>query len=167
MSSQRAFRNPQGGMSLGLRIRTRGAVSIVYDCVWWWREEFGGQPNTYSNNNNNNNNAIVSPSIPNVLSTTDSQSITEAPSFTRTSQPYTYPPQQQQSSLSIPQVLASNIPPPAPIDSHTTDNMADWGDQMLVDLGWDIFDDFSILDQQQRQEPITPLVDASALPSRI
>ena len=29
------------------RIRSRLAMSVVFDCFWWWREEFGGQPSPY------------------------------------------------------------------------------------------------------------------------
>lgn len=47
-TSQRIFRGPNGEVdSLGSRIRSRLAMSVVFDCFWWWREEFGGQASPY------------------------------------------------------------------------------------------------------------------------
>ena len=46
-TSDRVFRNRDGTTNFELRIRTRLAMSLVYDCTWWWREEFGGQQNPY------------------------------------------------------------------------------------------------------------------------
>jgi hypothetical protein len=47
-NSERAFRNPDGTEHLSLRIRTRLAMSCVFDAIWWWREEFGGQQGAYT-----------------------------------------------------------------------------------------------------------------------
>lgn len=38
--SRKAFRNPGGSDSTGLRIRSRLVHSVLVDTVWWWREEF-------------------------------------------------------------------------------------------------------------------------------
>jgi hypothetical protein len=47
-NSEKAFRNPDGTEHLALRIRTRLAMSPVFDAIWWWREEFGGQSGAYT-----------------------------------------------------------------------------------------------------------------------
>jgi hypothetical protein len=47
-NSEKAFKNADGSEHLCLRIRTRLAMSTVFDSIWWWREEFGGQPGAYT-----------------------------------------------------------------------------------------------------------------------
>jgi hypothetical protein len=47
-NSEKAFKNADGTEHLALRIRTRLAMSAVFDCIWWWREEFGGQKGAYT-----------------------------------------------------------------------------------------------------------------------
>lgn len=47
-NSEKAFKDPDGTEHLTLRIRTRLAMSPVFDCIWWWREEFGGQQGAYT-----------------------------------------------------------------------------------------------------------------------
>ncbi|KAE9961331.1 hypothetical protein BLS_002494 [Venturia inaequalis] len=47
-NSERAFKNPDGSLHTALRIRTRLAMSPVFDAIWWWREEFGGQQGAYT-----------------------------------------------------------------------------------------------------------------------
>jgi len=47
-NSEKAFKNADGSEHLSLRIRTRLAMSTVFDSIWWWREEFGGQPGAYT-----------------------------------------------------------------------------------------------------------------------
>lgn len=46
-NSEKAFRRPDGSEHTALRIRTRLAMSHVFDTIWWWREEFGGQSGAY------------------------------------------------------------------------------------------------------------------------
>ena len=46
-NSDKAFRRPDSSEHTALRIRTRLAMSPVFDTIWWYREEFGGQPNAY------------------------------------------------------------------------------------------------------------------------
>ena len=47
-TSQKIFRRADGTVnSLPLRIRSRFAMSVVFDCFWWWRAEFAGQPNPF------------------------------------------------------------------------------------------------------------------------
>ena len=46
-NSEKAFKRPDGSEHTALRIRTRLAMSPVFDVVWWWREEFGGQQGAY------------------------------------------------------------------------------------------------------------------------
>jgi hypothetical protein len=46
-NSKKAFKRPNGTEYLSLRIRSRLAMSPVYDTAWWWREEFGGQMGAY------------------------------------------------------------------------------------------------------------------------
>ncbi|EXJ68017.1 uncharacterized protein A1O5_08632 [Cladophialophora psammophila CBS 110553] len=46
--SQRVFRQPGGSLdSLTVRIRSRGEMGIVYDCLWHWRQELRGELNPY------------------------------------------------------------------------------------------------------------------------
>jgi hypothetical protein len=47
-NSEKAFKNPDGTEYTALRIRTRLAMSSVFDAIWWWREEFGGQQGAYT-----------------------------------------------------------------------------------------------------------------------
>jgi hypothetical protein len=47
-NSEKAFKNPDGTEHTALRIRTRLAMSSVFDAIWWWREEFGGQQGAYT-----------------------------------------------------------------------------------------------------------------------
>jgi hypothetical protein len=47
-NSEKAFRNPDGTEHMALRIRTRLAMSAVFDSIWWWREEFGGMRGAYT-----------------------------------------------------------------------------------------------------------------------
>jgi hypothetical protein len=47
-NSEKAFKNADGSEHLCLRIRTRLAMSTVFDSIWWWREEFGGQSGAYT-----------------------------------------------------------------------------------------------------------------------
>ncbi|OKL55472.1 hypothetical protein UA08_09208 [Talaromyces atroroseus] len=48
-ASDAIFRRPDGTRdSLSLRIRSRLAMSAVYDCYWWWREEFAGIPSPFN-----------------------------------------------------------------------------------------------------------------------
>jgi hypothetical protein len=47
-NSEKAFKNPDGTEHMALRIRTRLAMSAVFDAIWWWREEFGGQQGAYT-----------------------------------------------------------------------------------------------------------------------
>jgi hypothetical protein len=47
-NSEKAFKRPDGSEHTELRIRTRLAMSPVFDTIWWWREEFGGQSGAYS-----------------------------------------------------------------------------------------------------------------------
>lgn len=47
-NSEKAFKNPDGTEQTALRIRTRLAMSSVFDAIWWWREEFGGQQGAYT-----------------------------------------------------------------------------------------------------------------------
>ncbi|SPO07050.1 uncharacterized protein DNG_09744 [Cephalotrichum gorgonifer] len=52
-TSSRIFRGANGQVeSLRSRIRSRLAMSVVFDCFWWWREEFGGQPSPYAEDAN-------------------------------------------------------------------------------------------------------------------
>jgi len=46
-NSEKAFRNPDGTEHTALRIRTRLAMSPIFDAIWWWREEFAGQQGAY------------------------------------------------------------------------------------------------------------------------
>jgi transcriptional regulatory protein LEU3 len=47
-TSHRIFKAADGTTnSLSLRIRTRLAMSVVFDCFWWWREEFQGKPSPF------------------------------------------------------------------------------------------------------------------------
>lgn len=46
-NSDRVFRKRDGSISTELRVRSRLAVSGVYDCAWWWREEFQGKQSPY------------------------------------------------------------------------------------------------------------------------
>jgi hypothetical protein len=46
-NSEKAFKNPDGTEHTALRIRTRLAMSPIFDVIWWWREEFGGQQGAY------------------------------------------------------------------------------------------------------------------------
>ncbi|KAJ9499963.1 hypothetical protein H2202_004353 [Exophiala xenobiotica] len=47
--SQTVFRREDGTTdSLTVRIRSRGAMGIVYDCFWYWRREFLGYQDPYS-----------------------------------------------------------------------------------------------------------------------
>jgi hypothetical protein len=46
-NSEKAFKHPDGSENTALRIRTRLAMSPIFDAIWWWREEFGGQPGAY------------------------------------------------------------------------------------------------------------------------
>lgn len=47
--SQKIFRRPDGTLDgLSLRIRSRLAMSVIFDCLWWWREEFAGVKNPFS-----------------------------------------------------------------------------------------------------------------------
>lgn len=42
-TSDKIFRDPNTGDwkdDLKLRLRSRAAMSIVYDCIWWWKLEF-------------------------------------------------------------------------------------------------------------------------------
>ena len=39
-SSDRVFHRADGTVDRQLRIRSRLAMSLVFDCLWWWREEF-------------------------------------------------------------------------------------------------------------------------------
>ncbi|KIV84715.1 hypothetical protein PV11_00481 [Exophiala sideris] len=51
--SKRVFVRRDGSMdSLNVRIRTRGAMGVTYDCLWYWRQEFLGQYNPYSEESN-------------------------------------------------------------------------------------------------------------------
>ncbi|KIW80842.1 hypothetical protein Z517_03865 [Fonsecaea pedrosoi CBS 271.37] len=53
--SKRIFTRHDGSIdSLKVRIRTRGAMGVVYDCLWYWRQEFLGQSNPYSEENSGN-----------------------------------------------------------------------------------------------------------------
>jgi len=45
--SDKAFKNPDGTEHTELRIRTRLAMSPIFDAIWWWREEFAGQQGAY------------------------------------------------------------------------------------------------------------------------
>jgi hypothetical protein len=47
-NSEKAFKNADGSEHTVLRIRTRLAMSPVFDSIWWWREEFGGQRGAYT-----------------------------------------------------------------------------------------------------------------------
>jgi len=47
-NSEKAFKNADGSEHTMLRIRTRLAMSPVFDSIWWWREEFGGQRGAYT-----------------------------------------------------------------------------------------------------------------------
>ena len=47
-SSDKIFRRPDGSHYFRLRVRSRLAMGIVYDCMWWYRSEFGGQPDVYA-----------------------------------------------------------------------------------------------------------------------
>jgi hypothetical protein len=47
-NSEKAFKDPDGTEHMALRIRTRLAMSPVFDSIWWWREEFGGQRGAYT-----------------------------------------------------------------------------------------------------------------------
>lgn len=47
-NSEKAFKNADGSEHTILRIRTRLAMSPVFDSIWWWREEFGGQRGAYT-----------------------------------------------------------------------------------------------------------------------
>jgi len=48
-TSDRIFKKSNGQVdSLALRLRTRGSMSVVFDCLWWWREEFAGQSSPFS-----------------------------------------------------------------------------------------------------------------------
>jgi hypothetical protein len=47
-NSEKAFKNPDGTEHTALRLRTRLAMSPVFDAIWWWREEFGGQRGVYT-----------------------------------------------------------------------------------------------------------------------
>jgi hypothetical protein len=47
-NSEKAFKNPDGTEHMTLRIRTRLAMSPVFDSIWWWREEFGGEKGAYT-----------------------------------------------------------------------------------------------------------------------
>ncbi|GKZ25185.1 hypothetical protein AbraIFM66951_001118 [Aspergillus brasiliensis] len=48
-TSQNIFRQNNGKPDgLCLRIRSRLAAGVVFDCFWWWRAEFQGQTNPYA-----------------------------------------------------------------------------------------------------------------------
>jgi hypothetical protein len=47
-NSEKAFKDSNGMEHMALRIRTRLAMSPVFDSIWWWREEFGGQRGAYT-----------------------------------------------------------------------------------------------------------------------
>lgn len=47
-NSEKAFKDPDGSEHMALRIRTRLAMSPVFDSIWWWREEFGGEKGVYT-----------------------------------------------------------------------------------------------------------------------
>jgi hypothetical protein len=52
-TSKNIFRYGSGRVeSLRGRIRSRLAMSVVFDCFWWWREEFGGRPSPYRDDTN-------------------------------------------------------------------------------------------------------------------
>ncbi|KAF2461481.1 Zn(II)2Cys6 transcription factor [Lineolata rhizophorae] len=46
-NSPKAFHKPDGSEFTVLRIRSRLAMSAVFDSLWWWREEFAGQSGAY------------------------------------------------------------------------------------------------------------------------
>ncbi|KAF2103010.1 hypothetical protein NA57DRAFT_71993 [Rhizodiscina lignyota] len=46
-NSEKAFKDADGSEFSTLRIRSRLAMSPVFDAVWWWRTEFGGQSGAY------------------------------------------------------------------------------------------------------------------------
>lgn len=47
-NSSKAFKKPDGSEWSTLRIRSRVAMSPIFDAVWWWRTEFGGQAGAYA-----------------------------------------------------------------------------------------------------------------------
>lgn len=49
-NSEKAFKRPDGSEYSTLRIRSRLAMSPVFDALWWWRTEFGGQVGAYPPN---------------------------------------------------------------------------------------------------------------------
>ncbi|KAF2396638.1 Zn(II)2Cys6 transcription factor [Trichodelitschia bisporula] len=47
-NSEKAFRRADGTECTSLRIRTRLAMSPVFDAIWWWREEYGNEQGVYA-----------------------------------------------------------------------------------------------------------------------
>lgn len=47
-NSTKAFKKPDGSDCPQLRIRSRVAMSPIFDALWWWRTEFGGQAGAYA-----------------------------------------------------------------------------------------------------------------------
>jgi hypothetical protein len=45
--SDKVFKHADGSWNLDLRVRSRFALSTVYDTMWWSHEEFGGQFDPY------------------------------------------------------------------------------------------------------------------------
>ncbi|KFY91885.1 hypothetical protein V500_04417 [Pseudogymnoascus sp. VKM F-4518 (FW-2643)] len=47
--SKRVFLQEDGSIdSLCVKIRSRGGMGVVYDCLWYWRQEFLGRQNPYA-----------------------------------------------------------------------------------------------------------------------
>ncbi|KFZ22563.1 hypothetical protein V502_02873, partial [Pseudogymnoascus sp. VKM F-4520 (FW-2644)] len=69
--SKRVFLQEDGSIdSLCVKIRSRGGMGVVYDCLWYWRHEFLGQQNPYAtgtphNTNTSNLKASISPLVEN------------------------------------------------------------------------------------------------------
>ena len=152
--SDKVFRDPTTGkVNLGMRIRSRGCMSIVYDCAWWWREEFGGQPNTYTSNN------TMAPTLNDSTGTIAPNEAATVPAWRNPTPTATHASESTPPAASaFPQASCSMTERERAAAMSTTStlndltdpsayNNVDLGDQMLADLGWDAFDDFLFLSE--------------------